>query len=595
MGKSCKKQKTSIGGQAVLEGVMMRSDKSMATAVRDQDGVIRTETKRLVLKEKQSKILRFPIIRGCVQFVQSLVGGVQTLMRSAEVFGEEEPSKFEKWVAQKLKINVMNVVTTFSLIVGLALAVFLFMWLPQFLRGQIELWTNTTFGVWAKNFTEGGIKLLVFLSYILLCSLLKDIKRTFMYHGAEHKTISCYEKGLELTVENAKTCSRIHDRCGTTFMVFVMLVSIITFALFESVTNGAVVGALRVLCKIALLPVVAGISYELLKFLAKTDSWVFLPLKWPGMLLQKVTTKEPTDDMLEVAITAFKKVEEMDANENLPEESFVMSTKLSEILKRVKETLNEHGITEDAEAEWIVSIPLKIKRDDLAIDRQISATYVDKINKLLAERITGRPLWYCVGDVDFYGYCIKVDERALIPRQETELLVYNAKQCVDKDSKVLDLCTGTGAIAIALKKETDANVFALDVSDEALSLAKENAEKSVAEISFVKSDMFESLTEKDFDVIVSNPPYIKRGDIEFLQTEVKDFEPIIALNGGEDGLDFYKIIAKNAKNYLKKGGALLLEVGFDQAEIVKNLLTDFEKVEIIKDYENIDRIIKAVL
>ncbi len=595
MGKSCKKQKTSIGGQAVLEGVMMRSDKSMATAVRDQDGVIRTETKRLTPKEKQSKILRFPIIRGCVQFLQSLVGGTQTLMRSAEVFGEEEPSKFEKWVAQKLKINVMSVVTTLSFIVGLALAVFLFMWLPQFLRGQIELLAGTTFGVWAKNFIEGGIKLLVFLSYILLCSLLKDIKRTFMYHGAEHKTISCYESGLELTVENAKTCSRIHDRCGTTFMVFVMLVSIITFALFESITNGAVVGALRVLCKIALLPIVAGISYELLKFLAKTDCWVFLPLKWPGMLLQKITTKEPTDDMIEVAITAFKKVEEMDANENLPEESFVMPEKLSKILENVKKTLNEHGITEEAEAEWIVSIPLNIKRDDLSVDRQISASGVDKINKLLAERITGKPLWYCVGDVDFYGYCIKVDERALIPRQETELLVYNAKQFINKDSKVLDLCTGTGAIAIALKKETNATVFALDISDDALCLAKDNARNLDAEISFVQSDMFESLAEKDFDVIISNPPYIKLEDIKSLQTEVKDFEPIIALNGGEDGLDFYKIIAKNAKNFLKKGGVLLLEVGFDQAEKVKELLTDFEKVEIIKDYENIDRIIKAVL
>ena len=183
----------------------------------------------------------------------------------------------------------------------------------------------------------------------------------------------------------------------------------------------------------------------------------------------------------------------------------------------------------------------------------------------------------------------------MIPRPETELLVYNAKPYLTKESKVLDLCTGTGAIAIAIKKETGASVFALDVSDSALSLAKENANSLQAEINFIKSDMFESLTEKDFDVIISNPPYIKSEDIKSLQSEVKNFEPILALDGGQDGLDFYKNIAKNAKKHLKKGGILLLEVGFDQAEMVKNLLTDFEKVEIIKDYENIERIIKAVL
>ena len=595
MGKNCKTQKTSIGGQAVLEGVMMRSDKSMATAVRDQDGIIRLETKRLKKKEKQSKILRFPIIRGCVAFLDSLIGGSKTLMRSAEVFGEGEPSKFEKWTAEKLKINVMSVVTTFSLIVGLALAIFLFMWLPQFLRGQIEFLAKITFDVWAKNFIEGGLKLLIFLIYILLCSLLKDIKRTFMYHGAEHKTISCYEKGLELTVENAKSCTRIHDRCGTTFMVFVMLISIITFALFESLTNGAVTGILRVLCKVALLPIVAGLSYELLKLLAKTDCFIFLPLKWPGMLLQRITTKEPTEDMLEVAITAFKKVQEMDSDESIPEVQFTCPIMLSELLKNVRETLAKNGILEDAEAEWIVSIPLEIKRDDLSIDKQIAPKYIDKVNKILEERVTGKPLWYCIGNVDIYGYELKVDERALIPRPETELLVYNAKPYLTKESKVLDLCTGTGAIAIAIKKETGASVFALDISENALQLAKENAENLQAEITFIKSDMFESLTEKDFDVIISNPPYIKSEDIKSLQSEVKNFEPILALDGGQDGLDFYKNIAKNAKKHLKKGGILLLEVGFDQAEMVKNLLTDFEKVEIIKDYENIERIIKAVL
>ncbi len=608
MSKKCSKtQKTSIGGQAVLEGVMMRSDKSMATAVRDQDGIIRVETKRLKPKDKQSKISRFPFVRGCASFFQSLIGGSKVLMRSAEVYGEGEPSKFEKWTAEKLKINVMSVVTTISMLIGLALAIVLFMWFPQFMRERIEIWANFKFDVWAKNFIEGGIKLIVFVLYILFCCILKDIRRTFMYHGAEHKTISCYEKGLPLTVENAKKCSRIHDRCGTTFMVFVLLISIITFALFESLVGDAIntlanvlpkellPKIIRIACKVALLPIVAGISYELLKVLSKTDCFVFLPLKWPGMLLQRLTTREPDDEMIEVAITAFNKVMQLDADETLPEEQFICPMQLFDVCKNVRKTLKNNGITEKAESEWIISISLGISRDDLSEDRKVSPKQIDEINALVNERITGKPLWYCVGNVDFYGYQINVDERALIPRPETELLVYNAKPNLNENSKVLDLCTGTGAIAIAIKKETNATVFATDVSRDALSLASENANNLQAEIIFVLSDMFENIHETEFDLIVSNPPYIISSEIEALQNEVKNFEPVLALDGGEDGLKFYKIIANNAKKFLKKGGILLLEVGYNQAEQVKNLLTDFSNVEIIKDYENVERIIKAVL
>ncbi|MBQ9103496.1 MAG: peptide chain release factor N(5)-glutamine methyltransferase [Clostridia bacterium] len=595
MGKDSKK--TSIGGQAVLEGVMMRGKSSMATAVRDEDGIIRLETKRITPFDKKNIFLRLPIIRGCVSFVQSLVGGTKVLMRSAEVYGEGEPSKFEKWCAEKFKIDIFSVITTFSLILGLCLAVFLFMWLPQTVRGLIErlIGNDFAFNVWAKNFIEGGLKLVIFILYVVLCSLLKDIKRTFMYHGAEHKTISCYEKGLDLTVENAKTCTRIHDRCGTTFMVFVMLISILVFACFESLVGGSINGALRVLCKIALLPVVAGLSYELLKLLAKTSNPIFLPLKVPGMLLQRITTKEPTDDMLEVAITAFNMVAKMDEDESIEEVSFVVPKKRKEVLKEINEKLLANGIEESAEGEWIVSLSLGIKRSELETDNLVSPKLQDKINKIVLERISGRPLWYCIGDTDFYGYTIKVDERVLIPRPETEILVQNALKSINSESKVLDLCTGSGAIAIAIKKESGANVCAVDISENALELAKENAVLNDADIEFVKSDMFSELLDRKFNLIVSNPPYINKEDMQNLQKEVKDFEPSLALYGGEDGLDFYRIIAKNAKNYLEEKGVLIMECGIGQAEIIKEMLTDFRLVEIIKDYENIDRIVRAVL
>lgn len=594
--KNAKKRVTSIGGQAVLEGVMMRGAKAEALAVRDEDGVIRLETKRVKPIKERNVFFRLPIVRGVYSFLQSLIGGTACLMRSADVYGEGEPSKFEKWVSEKLKVNVMSVVSGISLIVGLALAIVLFMWLPQFVRGLFERWFlgGATFGVWAKNFIEGGLKLFIFVSYILLCSLLKDVRRTFMYHGAEHKTISCYEKGLPLTVENARGCTRVHDRCGTTFIVFVLVISIIVFACFESLVGKDVLtGALRVLCKLLLLPVVAGLSYELLKALAKTKSPLVLPLKAPGLLLQRITTKEPTDDMLEVAITAFNAVLEMDENPEIPERKFVTAEKRKELVERVAKELREAGIEERAEAEWIVSLKIGVKRDELDSEKLVSPSLVESVNALVKERASGRPLWYCVGDTDFYGYKIKVDERVLIPRPETELLVENALGFINKDSEVLDLCTGSGAIAIAVQKESGARVTASDISTEAIALATENAKLNCAEIEFLQSDAFENLKGREFDVIISNPPYIKTGDIAGLQKEIS-FEPKIALDGGEDGLDFYRIIAKTAKKHLKKGGALFLEIGETQAEEVVKLLKKAEEIKVIKDYEGKDRIIKAV-
>lgn len=590
-----KSNKVSIGGQAVLEGVMMRGKSSMATAVRDQDGIIRLETKRLKPKKKKS-IKNFPIIRGVLAFIDSFYTGTKVLMRSAEVYGEGEPSKFEKWLSEKLKINVMSVISFISLVLGLGLAIGLFIIAPQFIR---KLLIGENPNVWAKNLLEGGIKLLVFVLYIFLCGLIKDVKRTFMYHGAEHKTISCYEKGLPLTSDNAKRCSRLHDRCGTTFIFFVMLISIIVFACFESLIGGETIkGIVRVLVKIAFLPIIAGLSYELLKGLAKTDCFIFFPLKIPGLLLQMLSTREPDNEMLEVAITAFNTVLEMDEDLTIPEKQFVTSKKRKELLDIVIKELKENGIEEVAEAEWIVSIVLGCKRDELNSEDIVKPSLVEKVNEIVKERITGRPLWYCIGDTDFYGNTIKVDERVLIPRPETEILVENALKYINSESKVLDLCTGSGAIAISVKKESNASVTAIDVSEKALELAKENAKLNGVEIEFIKSDMFTEISGtnlRKFDVIISNPPYIKREDISGLQREVKDFEPTLALDGGEDGYDFYRIICSLAKEYLTENGVLLLECGIGQAEQIASMLKGYKTVEIIKDYENIQRIVKAVL
>lgn len=593
--KDKKVKKTSIGGQAVLEGVMMRGRCGVATAVRDSDGIIRIEAERITPPEKKSVFVRLPIIRGIVNFFSSLVTGTKILMRSAEVYGgdDEEPSKFEKWLAKTFKIDVMDVVLFFGVALGLVFSIALFFILPTFLGGLIGKAAPNMPPI-VKNLIEGGIRILIFVGYILFTSLLKDIKRTYMYHGAEHKTITCYEKGLDLTVENVKKCKRVHDRCGTTFMFFVMFVSILVYSVFGAifpVLNENV--GLKMLSRIVLLPLIAGLSYELLKLLAKTDSPLVLPLKAPGLLLQMLTTKEPDEQMMEVAIAAFEKVLKMDEDPNEPVCKFVCPEKVSVVTENLKKKFRSSSVDE-TDAEWIVSIVTGIKRSELGGDSRVKSSHIDKIDELASERIKGKPLSYVLGNADFYGYEIKVDERVLIPRPETEELVSEVLKVVKNTDKVLDLCTGSGAIALVINKKSGASVTATDISEAALEVAKENFKQFDAAVETRLIDLYGDLSEK-FDIIVSNPPYIKTEEIDTLDKEVKDYEPRIALDGGEDGLDFYRRICEGAKQRLNEHGKLFLEAGYGEAEEIKKMLENDFNVEIIKDISGIDRIIKAEL
>lgn len=593
--KEKKVKKTSIGGQAVLEGVMMRGKTGIATAVRDSDGTIRIEAERITPPEKQNKFLKLPIIRGVVNFFSSLVVGTKILMRSAEVYGgddEEEPSKFEKWLAKTFKIDVMDVVLFFGVALGLVFSIALFFILPTIL-GNLFGKAFPDLRV-VRNLIEGLIRIAIFIGYILFTSLLKDIKRTYMYHGAEHKTITCYEKGLDLTVENVKKCRRVHDRCGTTFMFFVMIVSILVYSVFGAIFPQINENIwLRILSRVVLLPLIAGLSYELLKLLAKTDSPLVLPLKLPGLLLQKLTTKEPDDGMMEVAIAAFEKVLKMDENPDEPVCKFVCPEKVSVETDKLKKNFSAAGIDE-LDAEWIVSIVSGIKRSELVGDKKLKSSEIDKINELAAQRLTGKPLCYVLGNCDFYGYEIKVDERVLIPRPETEELVSEVLKVASRDKTVLDLCTGSGAIALVISKKSGAKVVATDISEGALEVAKENFKLFDADIKTELIDLYGDIDDK-FDIIVSNPPYIKTSDMGGLDDVVKNYEPHLALDGGADGLDFYRRICAGAKARLNDGGMIFLEVGAGQANDVKKMLDEEFNVEIIKDISGVDRIIRAEL
>ncbi len=294
-------KKSKIGGQAVLEGVMMKAPNKIAIAVRRSNGEIEIESKGISSVKDKYPILKLPVLRGIVTFGETMVLGIKSLMASAQLYGEEEeeykPSKVESWVSQKTGINIDDVMVFFALITAIGFAILLFMIAPALLTKFVSRAVDSNL---IKSLIEGVIRLTAFIIYILLISRMKDIKRVFQYHGAEHKTIHCYEHGEELTVENARKYTTLHPRCGTAFLLIVMIISIVAFSFLE--WNNIIV---RIVTKLLLLPFIAGISYEIIKWAGASESkWVNVVM-YPGLMLQKLTTKEPDDEQLEVAICAF--------------------------------------------------------------------------------------------------------------------------------------------------------------------------------------------------------------------------------------------------------------------------------------------------
>lgn len=304
--------RTMIGGQALIEGIMMLGPEKKSIVVRRPDGGLEIKTEERKLIKDRHPILGWPFIRGVVNFCTSMYTGVTALMYSAEFYpedeaGEEEPSRFEQWLDKKLgSEKAMSLFTTLAVILGMAFSVGLFFVLPTLLSGAI-MYFFPAVPLWARNVVEGATRVVIFLGYLILCSKMKDIRRVFSYHGAEHKTIFCYEKGLELTVENVRIQPKHHPRCGTSFLFVVIVVSIllssVVFA-FWQFTNPW----LRTLVHLALLPVVVGLTWEFNRYVGGHDNLFCRAVRRPGMAIQRWTTFEPDDSMIEVGITALKLV-----------------------------------------------------------------------------------------------------------------------------------------------------------------------------------------------------------------------------------------------------------------------------------------------
>ena len=301
------KKKTSIGGQALIEGIMMRGPVLTSMATRMPDGSIDVETWNTHKGSKTPWTRRAPFIRGIFNMVDSMVVGYHCLMKSAEKAGvEEEPTKFDKWLEKKLGHNMMKMLGGFAAVLGVALAAVLFIFIPTGLSSLLKPLIGTGVGL---SLIEGLIKVIILVGYMWLCSRMKDMRRVFEYHGAEHKSVACYEAGLPLTVENVRPQRRLHPRCGTSFLFLVVFISIIIGS-FISWDNPAI----RMLLKLLLIPVVVGISYELIKLAGRSDGIFTRIISAPGMWLQHITTCEPDDGQIECAIAALNAVIPEDEN-----------------------------------------------------------------------------------------------------------------------------------------------------------------------------------------------------------------------------------------------------------------------------------------
>ena len=294
--------RTSIGGQALIEGILMRGPKKQAIVCRTAEGLVEKVDELKLLKDKYP-IFGWPFIRGCVTFIDSMIKGMQALTYSAELVPveDQEPDKLDQWIEKHFEAEkASKIVIGTAVVLGIALALFLFIFLPTLIVGLIKPLTQNLV---LRNLSEGVVKIIILLAYMRLCCCVSDVKRLFSYHGAEHKTIFCYEHGKPLTVENVRTESRFHPRCGTSFLLVGVVVSILVNSVVTLTNSFARMGA-----HLLLLPVVVGISYEINLWCGRHDNWLSAALSAPGKWLQHMTTNEPDDSMIECAIRAMELV-----------------------------------------------------------------------------------------------------------------------------------------------------------------------------------------------------------------------------------------------------------------------------------------------
>lgn len=571
-----------VGGQGLLNGVMMNGTKGIATATRMENGSIDLRFERRYRNDEETGLRSFPFFRGIFLILDTIKSGVKSFSLSDElvegILSEEMVDKFKNTLnisKSSLTRNIVTFIATF-------ISVLVFMILPSitiyFLREYIQ--SNFILGL-----LESITTIMILILYMYVIGKNEEISTMFAYHGAEHKSIFCYENGNELNVENVRKEKRFHLRCGTN-LLFMMLINcsiIYVFLGWESII-------FRIILKICIVPIVAGISYEFVEYTNKSQSIISKIISYPGLRMQLLTTKEPNDEQIEVAIMALKKAEGL------------------RVEKTIRELLNEANQTfksVDIES-YILDAQLLmchvLQKDKLWLminaNERIGIEKENEFLELVEKRKNKYPMNYILGTAEFMGIDFIVKDGVLIPRPDTEVLVEEVLKHIEKyeEIDICDLCCGSGAIGLSIAQyRINTKVDLLDIDDIPKEVTGLNIKNQELEerAKFIQSDLFANASNKGYDIIVSNPPYIREEVIKTLMDDVKNYEPHLALSGGEDGLVFYRKIVEKSPNYLKGKSILAFEIGHDQGEDIKLLMetNGFENVVIIKDLAGLDRVV----
>ncbi len=531
-------------------------------------------------KDKKKFIgIKIPFIRGLSVLLFGLYFFVSSLTRSQMVLGKEKED-FEEKIAKKLKVSKSIVMITICGIVGAIIGLLGLILIPFFFFSMLR---DNGLSLYLVAFIMGVIRVSLLLLVLISIRYIPSIRQFYRNNSAGNLAkASYYNKKIDSYYLSTNFINFIVCGFFLTFFVVSFIVAEINYIY-------------KIFINIALTLASFSIIYEYLKLLEYKNNLISKILIYPVAYL---TSEKPTQTEREIAFSALNEVVLMCENEerifgNLSDQGYAFSVVYSE----VKERLNQAGIYDVAETDWLIARTLNKNRNEIKLLTKITDEDYRKIKNVLAKREKRIPLSKIFNEVNFYGRSFYVDKNVLSPRPETELLVEEALKeikKIKKNVKILDLMTGSGVIAVSIACESSSLVYASDISKSALDIAKKNAKKNNVKIKFIESDIFKNFKKEKFDLIISNPPYIPSSEIMTLEDEVKKYDPIISLDGGEDGLFFYKELAENSDKYLNTNGILILEIGYNQADSVKKMLQKkFKNIKIKKDYEGNNRIIVA--
>lgn len=568
-----------IGGQAIIDGIIIVGKKCTAIVRRKSSGRISVETRKKCIDESKGTIDKIFLIRGIRHFFKSIGEMISNLD-----FYNIRDDKFSEESGVLINIlKVFNKSKIMTFLFGILFFLFIFFLLPESIVNLSPVLRNVQISALVKMI----IRIIIIFTYLVIISKSKDFDKILKYHGAEHKVINCYETNNKLTIENVKKSSKFHKRCGSNFVIYSVICYFVIFLFVPRFSIG-----LNILLEVLAFPIIVGIIHEITEYMTKSNSGLSLMLFSISKLVQNFVTKDPEDDEIEVAIVAIKTSEGLKVK-NTIKELFLMGRSI----------LRDSGIDSyalDARLilEYCIGVtPTQVFTSEVEVSKEDEEKYLN----LIDERKKGKPIAYMIGKKEFYGNEFIVKEGVLIPRPDTEILVEKVLEILKnkKDyTSICDLCSGTGAVGISIQKNNEyVNCTYIDNYDIPLKVTEENIYMyDLKDRSYItKSNLLEFFIENnlELDGIVSNPPYIRKGDIKGLIRDVKDYEPHEALNGGDDGLDYYRKICEQSKKVLVENGFIAFEIPHNKAFDIMYIMTNnnFENIDIYKDANEKDRVI----